>query len=146
MKPIAKPDERFWVWEPDHKTKNMYPFRVIEKFFEGIWTWDPSNGYPSFTRNREEWDDFERDTMTRRVNAWWSRHIQGRQGENGVHMLDRLNDAMVRVWEPDHRTMREYPYEIIRKHFRGKWDTDNAGIHFKRDNEPWPEFHPRWER
>lgn len=51
-------------------------------------------------------------------------------------MLDRPNNAMVRVWELDHWTMREYPYEVISKHFRGKWDAGNADIYFKRDDEP----------
>lgn len=54
MKPIAAPGDMFWVWEPNHRDKNMYSVATIERNFKGKWTWDPYNGFPYFTRNKDD--------------------------------------------------------------------------------------------
>lgn len=51
--PDAPADTMFWVWEPDHMTRNMYRLDTIKRNFKGKWEWDPATNLPFFTRNRE---------------------------------------------------------------------------------------------
>jgi hypothetical protein len=51
IKPDAKPDQMFWVWEPDRQTRNLYTFATIDKNFNGEWKMDPATGYCYFVRS-----------------------------------------------------------------------------------------------
>jgi len=48
----ASPDQMFWVWEPDHVTKNMYSYATIERNFKGRWEVDPITGGCYFVRDK----------------------------------------------------------------------------------------------
>jgi len=51
IKPDAKPDQVFWVWEPDRQTRNLYTFAAIDKNFKGEWKVDPTTGQCFFVRS-----------------------------------------------------------------------------------------------
>ena len=51
IKPDAKPDQVFWVWEPDKLTRNLYTFAAIDKNFKGEWKMDPTTGHCYFVRS-----------------------------------------------------------------------------------------------
>jgi hypothetical protein len=53
FKPGANPHDQFWVWEPDHKTRNMYTFAAIDKF-EGKWHMDPNSNVAYFIRKKKD--------------------------------------------------------------------------------------------
>ena len=50
FKPDAKPDQAFWVWEPDGLTRNLYTFAAIDKNFKGEWRLDPVTRLCYFVR------------------------------------------------------------------------------------------------
>jgi hypothetical protein len=53
FKPGANPHDQFWVWEPDHKTRNLYAFAAIDKF-EGKWHMDPNSNVAYFIRKKND--------------------------------------------------------------------------------------------
>ena len=54
FKPGAEPGDLFWVWEPDHKVRNLYSFATIDKEFKGKWHMDPANNIAYYVREKKK--------------------------------------------------------------------------------------------
>jgi hypothetical protein len=53
FKPDAKPDDLFWVWETDGRTRNLYRFGIISAWSDGHWRIDPSSKTAYYIRGRK---------------------------------------------------------------------------------------------
>jgi hypothetical protein len=53
FKPDAKPDDVFWVWEADGRTRNLYRFAVISAWDDGHWRIDHTSQTAYYLRGRK---------------------------------------------------------------------------------------------